>query len=143
MPFGKQGRYAEKQLLEGMSKRPAKELLPLAMSWLQPAPATTPTAGLVIVWQPADRAYILTRANSEVKNLRLKLAGSKDTPIFNPAVIVENWGQDRAATISLNGKKPDPSIDIRQGLVARANGVKALVVWIEHSSTAVLEIGIE
>jgi hypothetical protein len=143
VPFGKQGRYEEKQLLEGMSNRPAKELLPLAMSWLQPAPASTPTEGLAVVWQSADRAYILTRANSEVKNLQLKLAGSKDAPIFNPAVIVENWGQDRTATISLNGKQPEPSMDIRQGVVARANGVNALVVWIEHASTDVLEIEIE
>jgi hypothetical protein len=143
VPFGKQGRFAEKQLLEGMSNRPAKELLPLAMSWLQAAPATTPTAGLAVGWQPADRAYVLTRANSEVKNLQLKLAGSEDTPIVNPALIVENWGQDRTATITLNGKKPEPSMDIRQGVVSRANGVKTLVVWIEHTSTAALEIGIE
>ena len=34
-------------------------------------------------------------------------------------------------------------MDIRQGVVSRANGVKALVVWIEHTSTAALEIGIE
>ena len=77
VPFGKQGRYEEKQLLEGLSNRPAKELLPLAMSWLQPAPATTPTEGLAVVWQPADRAYVLTRANSAVKNLQLKLAGRR------------------------------------------------------------------
>ena len=48
-----------------------------------------------------------------------------------------------AATISVNGKKPEPSMDIRQGLVTRANGVKALIVWIEHTSTAILQIGIE
>jgi hypothetical protein len=143
VPFGKQGRYAEKILMEGLSNRPAKELLPLAMSWLQPAPATTPTEGLTAAWQAADRAHILTRANSAVKNLQINLAGTEVTPIFNPAVIVENWGQDRTATITLNGKKPEPSMDVRQGLVTRANGVKALVVWIEHTSTAPLEIGIE
>jgi hypothetical protein len=105
------------------------------MSWLQPAPATTPTEGLTAAWQAADRAHILTRANSAVKNLQINLAGTEVTPIFNPAVIVENWGQDRTATITLNGKKPEPSMDVRQGLVTRANGVsalKALVVWIEH-----------
>lgn len=58
----------------------------------------------------------------------------------NPA---RNWGQDRTATITLDGRKPDKAIDIRQGLVTRANGVKALVVWIEHTRTAPLEIGIE
>jgi hypothetical protein len=143
VPFGKQGNYVEKQLLEGMSNRPAKELLPLAMSWLQPAPVTTSTEGLGAVWQAADRAYLLTRANSEVRDMRIKLAGSQENPIVNPAIIVENWGQDKTATLTINGSEPPPSMDIRQGLVTRANGVKALIVWIEHTSASELEIGIE
>jgi hypothetical protein len=137
------GRFHEKLLLEGLSNKPAKELLPLALSWLQPAPATTPTEGLAVNWQAADRAYVLTRANSNVKNLQLKLAGTAETPLVNPVVIVENWGQEKTATITLNGGKPAPSMDIRQGVVTRANGVKALVVWIEHTGTANLDIGIE
>lgn len=143
VPFGTQGRYEEKLLLEGMSNRPAKELLPLALSWLQPAPTTTPTEGLTVAWQGADRAYVLTRAHSEVKSLKLKLAGSQETPIHNPVIIVENWGQDRTATLTVNGKTPDPSLDIRQGVVTRANGVNALIVWIELSGTDAVSIGID
>jgi Concanavalin A-like lectin/glucanases superfamily len=135
--------FIEKLLLEGMSDRPAKELLPLALSWLQPAPITSLTEGLAVTNRPSERAYILTRANAGVKNLRISLAGSAESPIVNPVAIVENWGQDRTATITLDGRKPDKAIDIRQGLVTRANGVKALVVWIEHTRTAPLEIGIE
>jgi hypothetical protein len=135
--------YKDKLLLEGMSDRPAKELLPLALSWLQPAPATSRTEGLEVIYRPAERAYALTRANAGVQNLRISLAGSAESPIFNPVAIVENWGQDRTATITLDGRKPEPSVDIRQGIVTRANGVKALVVWIEHARTAPLEIGIE
>lgn len=142
VPFDTQGRFEEKLLLEGMSNRPAKDLLPLALSWLQPAPATTPTDGLAVAWQAADRAYVLTRANSEIKNLQLNLAGSPETPIHNPVVIVENWGHDRTARITVNGKTPDPFLDIRQGVVTRANGVNALILWIEHSSAATMRIGI-
>jgi hypothetical protein len=32
------------------------------------------------------------------------------------------------------------SIDIRQGVVRRANGVNALVVWIEMSTTELLQV---
>ena len=84
-----------------------------------------------------------TRANARVKNLEIKLAGANDTPIVNPVLVVENWGQDRTATITLDGKKPGEATDIRQGVVTRANGVKALVVWIECTSTGPLKIGIE
>ena len=142
-PFGKDGHFQEKLLLEGMSDRPAKELLPLALSWLQPPPATSRTEGLEVSYDPAERAYRLTRGNAGVNKLRISLAGSAESPVFNPVAIVENWGQDRPATITVDGRKPKPSIDIRQGLVTRANGVKALVVWIEHARKAPLEIGIE
>jgi hypothetical protein len=144
-PLGKRERtrFQEKLLLEGMSDRPAKELLPLALSWLQPPPAASRTEGLEVSYRPAERAYVLTRANAGVNKLRISLAGSAESPVFNPVAIVENWGQDRPATITLDGRKPEPAIDIRQGLVTRANGVKALVVWIEHARTAPLEIGIE
>jgi hypothetical protein len=143
VPFGTQGRFEEKLLLEGMSNRPAKELLPLALSWLQPPPPTTPTKGLAVAWQAADRAYVLIRAHSEVKSLQLKLDGSEQTPIHNPVVLVENWGQDRTATLTINGKTPEPSLDIRQGVVTRANGVKALIIWIEYGGTGAFRIGID
>ncbi len=121
----------------------AKELLPMAMSWLKPAPATALTKGLEVAFNPAERAYVLTRANATVKQLNISLAASADSPVVNPVLVVENWAQDRTATITLDGKKPKDAIDIRQGVVARANGVKSLVVWIEHTSSGPLKIGIE
>jgi hypothetical protein len=42
-----------------------------------------------------------------------------------------------------DGRKSAHAIDIHQELVTHANGVKALMVWIERACTAPLEIGIE
>jgi hypothetical protein len=142
-PFGKQGQYQEKLLLEGMSNRSAQELLPTAMSWLQPAEAVAQTEGLKVDYNAAERAYVLTRANADAGKLQIELAGSQDSPVVNPVVVVENWGKKRTATVTLNGKPPQSSVDIRQGVVARANGVNALVVWIEQTTTAPLQIGVE
>ena len=86
---------------------------------------------------------MLTRANAGVKNLEVQLTGTKDSPIVNPVLVVENWGQSRTATITLNGTKPEDTTDIRQGVVRRANGVKSLIVWIEHTRAGPLKIGIE
>ncbi len=141
VPFGEKGLFHEKILLEGMSDKPAKELLPLAKSWLTPAPAKALTDGLTVEYSAAERAFVLTRANSKVTDLRLKLEASKETPVVNPAIVVENWGSDKKATITINGKTPKN--DIRQGVVARANGVNALVIWIEMSTTEPIEIGIK
>ncbi len=64
-------------------------------------------------------------------------------PIVNPAFVVANWGSDKTARISIDGKTPDDSIDIRQGVVRRANGVNALVVWIEMSTTEPLQVTVQ
>ena len=142
-PFGKNGTYEEKLLLEGLSNRPPKDLLPLALAWLQPAPATSLTKDLSVAWNAAERAYLLTRGNAGVHQLRVALAGSKQAPIVNPVLVVENWASDKLATVTIDGRQPAASTDIRQGLVTRANGVKALIVWIEHACSTALEIGLD
>ena len=126
-----------------MSDKPAEELLPLAKSWLEPAVGEPLTEGLHVEYDPAQRAYVLTRAGGQLKQLHVKLAASPQSPLVNPVFVVANWGSDKTATISLDGKQPDDSIDIRQGVVRRANGVSALVVWIEMSTTKPLQITIE
>lgn len=143
VPFGTQGMYEEKLLLEGLSDRPPKDLLPLAKSWLQPAQATSLTKELSVVWNAAERAYSLTRGNAGVQQLRIALAGANETPLVNPVLVVENWGSDKLASITLDGRPPAAKTDIRQGIVTRANGVNALVVWFEKSSHVPLEIGLD
>ena len=96
--------------MEGMSDKPAEELLPLAKSWLQPAVGEPLTEGLNVEYDPAQRAYVLTRAGGQVKQLQVKLAASPQSPVVNPAFVVANWGSDKTATILLGGKQPDDSI---------------------------------
>ena len=67
-PFGEQGLFQEKLLLEGMSDKPAEELLPLARSWLQPATARSLTGGLDVAYDPAQRAYVLTARTARSSN---------------------------------------------------------------------------
>ncbi len=137
--FGEKGLFEEKILMEGMSRKPAKELLPLAKSWLTPAEAET-GEGVSAVYDPAQRAYVLTRSSGDVKTLTVSLNGSKDTPIVNPVFVVENWGSDKPAKVTIA-----PSLtltDTRQGIVRRANGVNALVVWMEFSTESPIEVQI-
>jgi len=142
-PFGEQGFFQEKLLLEGMSDKPAEQLLPLAKSWLHPAVGQSLTEGLHVEYDTAQRAYVLTRASGQVKQLPVKLAASPQSPVINPAFVVANWGSDETARILIDGKKPDVSVDVRQGVVRRANGVNSLVVWIEMSRTKPLQVTIQ
>jgi len=141
-PFGEQGFFQEKLLLEGMSDQPAEALLPLAKSWLEPAVGQSLTHGLHVEYDPAQRAYMLTRDNAQVKQLKVKLAASSPSPIVNPAFLVVNWGSDKTARIAIDGREADSTIDVRQGVVRRANGVHALVVWIEMVATQSTQVTI-
>jgi hypothetical protein len=127
-PFGEQGLFQEKLLLERSPDKPAKELVPLAKSWLNPAAGQSLAEGLRVEYDAAQRAYVLTRENGQGKQLTVRLNASPESPIVNPAFVVSNWGNDREARISIDGKKPTDTIDIRQGVVCRANGVTALVI---------------
>jgi hypothetical protein len=92
---------------------------------------------------PLPQYNVRQRDTAEVKQLKVKLAASPQSPIVNPAFVVANWASDQTATVLIDDKQPDDSIDIRQGVVRRANGVNALVVWIEKSTTEALKITIE
>jgi hypothetical protein len=142
-PFGEQGLFQEKLLLEGLSDKPAEELLPLAKSWLNPAAGQSLAEGLRVEYDAAQRAYVLTRDNGQVKQLTVRLNASPESPMVNPAFVVSNWGSDREARISIDGKETNDTIDIRQGGVRRANGVNALVIWMEVSRTEPLQVTIE
>ncbi len=77
-------------------------------------------------YNAAERAYILIRANAAVEKLQIELVGSQDSPIVNPVTVIENWGKNYTATMTLDCNPPKSSLDIRQGIVAQANGVNSL-----------------
>lgn len=63
--------------------------------------------------------------------MAIQLGASKERPVVNPVLVAENWGSDQTADLLLNGSKIPATMDVRQGVVSRPNGVNALVVWIE------------
>jgi len=61
------------------------------------------------------------------------LAGSENAPVFNPAFVIENWG-DREAIVSIDGKTLPRGKDVRIGHrheLERAD----LILWIKHETT--------
>jgi len=131
--FGQQGHYVEKVLLEGLTTKDAEQLLPLAHSFLNP-PAVEPQGDAFSArFDINQKAYVLTRGAGDVDKLRFTVDASDKQPLVHPAFVVENWGSDAKATIKLAGAAPG-EIDIRQGIERRANGVTALVVWMEMTS---------
>jgi len=140
--FGDEGQYIEKVLLEGLTRQPAEQLLPMARFFLDPPAVQPQDDSCAVSYDINQKAYVLTRASGEATRLRLDVKASSEQPLVNPAFVVENWGSERTAAVRVEGHEPG-DIDIRQGVVRRANGVNALVVWIEVSTSEPLQVTIE
>jgi len=139
--FGSGGSFEEKLLLEGLSAAPAAELLDTARSYLEPPAAGAEGGGFTVAFDPATRAYSIVRNSGATRAMTVRLAASAERPAVNPVFTVENWGADAPATITIDGGPPQ-GLDIRQGVVPRANGVNALVIWVEKTCRKPTTFGI-
>jgi hypothetical protein len=140
--FGEKGTYEEKVLLEGLSDAPAEKLITLARSFVDPPAITAAGDGLTAAYDQGQRAYVLQRNSGDVTDMKATIAASQNSPAFNPAIVVENWASDAPARIKVNGQAPGAGMDVRQGIVSRANGVNALVIWMDLASTGPVSIEI-
>jgi len=124
------------------SREPAKELAALARSW-QNAPKMTVTRSNGIVargYSIGDRAYLIDATKPErSKVVHVTISASRQSPIFNPAFLINNWGTKRAK-LEVNGTAIPRGKDFRLGLYRTLdieNGrtwTNVLVVWARLTS---------
>ena len=142
-----------KIMLDGLSDRPAAELAVLARSWAWPPPAQVAGGPFHSKgYDPAQRAFVLEKSvpeksapeesapeRSVLENkgagshpLRLAFHASGGSPLLNPAVVVEGWGE-AIPELRVNGKPVAWGKDARYGLVGRLEG-STLVVWLRMAA---------
>ena len=132
-----------KIMLHGMTDRPIDWLVSLARSWSHaPELKLSGRAGYRSRgYDPAERAYVLVRnASTEPERLTLELDGSEESPIVNPAFIVENWGSS-AAELSIGGRAIERGKAFRFGHRHRLEGID-LVVWLRVESAKPLQVSL-
>ena len=129
-------------MLHGMTEKPVEDLVPLAKHWLYaPEPKVTAKGYESDGYDPTEKAYKFSRtAQSDGGALELSIPAKKEAPLINPAFVVRNWGE-RAATVSLNGKKLRAKKDYRVGLNHTMEGTD-LVVWIKTEAKKAVKISI-
>ena len=91
-----------------------------------------------------QRAYIIDTKKQGV-NIELEFDVNIENPLFNLALVVNNWGGEEVA-LSLNGKDIAKGKDFRTGTEYDAEGNLKLIVWIKHkakSKTRVLLSSVE
>jgi len=128
-------------MLQGMTDSDAPELVSLARSWLSAPEMIISSEGFNGgIYDMAERAYIIekTAANKEILKIRLK--GSEDSPVENPAFIIKNWGRDIAG-VSINGEQLGNKDVLHQGVIQSPLG-EDLIIWLRMKATKEIKINI-
>jgi len=129
--------------LYGMTDRDPKHLAVLARSWNN-APGLILQGGAFTSqgYDKSQRAYLLTRTGEgNAEPLKFQIEASEESPVFNLALIIENWGMVGAG-LKLDGKRVKKGRDFRLGHRNRLEGTD-LIVWIKIESFKPLEVRLE
>jgi hypothetical protein len=123
-----------KIMLNGLTTKTVKELLPLAKSWSNPARIEIKGDGFVSEgYDPTDMAYhVSVEEPSRPVTLEMKIRADDDSPLVNPAFVINNWG-DSNAELKVNGQTLKCGKDFRFGHRDRLEATD-LIVWVRHES---------
>jgi hypothetical protein len=121
-------------MLQGMTDKAADELLPLARSWLQgPKMRITSDTYKGGHYDQSERAYLIEKTDTDsLSPCEFVVEASKDSPLLNPAIIINNWGR-QLSILSVNGRKIEHGKDFRQGIRKGAFG-EDLIMWFRLNS---------
>jgi hypothetical protein len=115
-----------KLLLNGLTTKPPRELIPLAESWLSPPKIDVTGEGFRSEgYDAAERAFVLVHeASFKLVPADFTIQASAGSPAVNPAIVIKNWGDGEART-TLDGKPITAGKDLRFGHVQRLEGTDA------------------
>ena len=126
----------------GMVDMPVKDLVQLAGSWVN-APAMklySNQESVEILYDRSQKAYVVHSEEGSLDRIRLTIDCSDSSPLFNPALVLEGWGE-KVPEILVNGKKLADENDFSFGYRKELNST-SLIVWIKLRSTKTLELEI-
>ena len=127
--------------LSGMTDQPAASLAPLARSWRQAPKAVTRSAGFTGgTFSLGEKAYHFVQT-ANAADLVIDVAASDESPLVNPAFVIENWTGPQP-TVEWNGKKLTHGKDCHSGLLATPKGTN-LVIWIRTTATKATRVVIK
>ena len=129
--------------LYGMTEMDLDALTFVAKSWSYPAELTIASKGFESQgYDRSERAYKLSKEKAGSDGtLALTLAATEESPVFNPAFVIEDWAP-RSLTLKLDGltvkRGPDFRLGTRQTL-----GGRDTIIWLKHQSTKPVTITFE
>ena len=126
-------------VIYGLTNQSVKNLVPLAKSWRYPPKISDVSGAARTEYVQEQRAYHL-EANAE--SVSFTLEGSSETPVHNPAFVIENWNSGQKPAVEVDGSRPTGEAKVRSGIERDANGHRKCVVWIDHQAQSEVQITI-
>jgi hypothetical protein len=129
-------------MLQGMTAKGAKDLVPLAKSWLR-APRIELAEGAFQGggYDSSERAYLIQRSDAAAQApLAFTIHASAESPLLNPAMIIRNWGNAQAE-LRVDGQRIADGKNFRQGIVSRPEG-DDLIIWLRLESAKSTEVSV-
>jgi hypothetical protein len=130
----------EGRFIMGLTNKSVEQLAPLSRSWLKPAELKVKGRAFNSKgYNRNQRAYILSRDPAHLpQTLEFELAASEDSPIVNPAFVIEGWGENDVS-LKLNGNKIRLGRNFRYGHRHTLES-SDLIVWINTESAKPVRI---
>ena len=129
-------------MMNGMTDKPAAELVGLAKSWLYAPELKLTSSGYKSEgYDQSQRAYKLNcNSVGRPSELEFVLAASEESSVVNPAFVVEGWGKS-PVSLKINGKDVKLGKDFRVGFTRKLQ-TEDLIIWVKVESTKPLNFSI-
>ena len=143
--FDRGENWMSKIMLHGMTNKSVGDLATLAKSWLH-APqmalmgnSAVQCTDLGYDW--SQRAYVIKcKQSSAPLTLEIEIDASSNSPLTNPAFVIEEWGR-RGINLQINGERAERGSGYQYGHNPTENGYN-LVVWIKAESVEPIRLTI-
>ncbi|MCX6343925.1 MAG: hypothetical protein NT018_02480 [Armatimonadetes bacterium] len=110
-------------------------------SWLSAPKLTARTESSFTIkgFDQSDKAYHIVCGGPST--LKLQLAASAASPVYNPAFVIKGWGKNDIS-LSIDGKPIKRGPDFRYGF-RKTDTVSDLIIWVKKQSTKLVSIEIK
>lgn len=131
-------RSMTKIMLCGLTNKDINEIIKLNRSWSSPAEIEV-APDIPAEYRPEEKAYNL-KAGEEISGISMTLKGSEDSPVVNPAFVIEDWGQEDIE-LKIDDQVMQKNKDARWGYRNSVSGVD-LVIWVRIDKSSDVSISI-
>lgn len=126
-------------MLHGLTRLEARELVPLAASWLQPPALTVMSPGYSSRgYSITERAYVLSVRAVDPGPLEVRIDASAGSPLHGLCLLIEGWG-DASAEVAVDGALLRRGAQCRAGRRERLGGID-LVLWLDLRRSAAVTL---